>query len=257
MLRVSGTRMTKYGKQSVLLSAAFAVFAAVISLAGCKNDPPKDVQPPPEPNTAVATPKPAAEPNRQATTQSAGQPTRTQTAEPAVRKPTLATIIKYARTWRPTFANWSGKKAPDFTITDITGKQHKLYDYRGKNVMLIFWAPWCGPCVMEIPSLVKLRNETSEDKLAMLGISYLSAMPPNTPDTVKKFLERNKQINYTVFAVDQSAMPEPYNLVNGIPCSFFIDPNGSIKIATEGLISLSEVKAIIEADSINSPRAER
>jgi thiol-disulfide isomerase/thioredoxin len=244
--------MAKQGKQVIMLLAALAALIVVISLAGCKKDPAEGRQSAPESNAPTQTSKPNAEPNRQQATQSPGQqsaqPTRTQTTESDARKLTLATIVKYARTWRPAFTTWSGKKAPDFAIIDITGKQHKLIDYRGKNVMLIFWAPWCRPCIMEIPYLIELRNTVSEDKLAMLGISFLTAMPPNSAETVKKFIGRNKQINYTIFAVDSTDMPTPYNLVNSIPCSFFIDPNGNVKIVTEGLISLPEVKAIIEAE---------
>ena len=244
--------MAKQGKQVIMLLAALAALIVVISLTGCKKDPAEGRQSAPESNPPAQTSKPTAEPNRPPAAQSAGQqsaqPTRTQTAESAASKLTLATIIKYARTWRPAFTTWSGKKAPDFAITDITGKRHKLSDYRGKNVMLIFWAPWCRPCIMEISHLIELRNTVSEDKLAMLGISYLTVMPPNSAETVKKFLERNKQINYTIFAVDSADMPTPYNLVNSIPCSFFIDPNGNVKIATEGLISLPEIKAVIEAE---------
>jgi hypothetical protein len=73
-------------------------------------------------------------------------------------------------------------------------------------------------------------------------------MPPNTLDKIKDFVRQNKKINYTVLPADSADMPDPYNRVNAIPCSFFIDPQGKIKIATEGLISLGEVKAILQAE---------
>jgi peroxiredoxin len=159
----------------------------------------------------------------------------------------LNKIISRARTWGPTNRSWFGKMAPDFTLTDITGKQHKLSDYRGKNVMLVFWATWCGPCLMEMPHLIALRNIIGEDKLAMLAISFITTYPPNSTEAVKKLIEKEK-INYTVFSVDVADMPAPYNQIQAIPCSFFIDPEGKIKLATEGLLTLGDFKAIIQAE---------
>ena len=81
----------------------------------------------------------------------------------------------------------------------------------------------------------------------MLAISYKSAYPPETPEKVKNFVEQAK-INYTVFSVDAAAMPSPFNRISSIPCSFFINPEGEIKLATEGLLSLGEIKAILQAE---------
>jgi len=158
----------------------------------------------------------------------------------------LNDIIGSRKYWNTAFTSWYGKMAPDFTLTDITGKQHKLSDYRGKDVMLVFWATWCGPCVKEIPDLIELRNTMGEDKLAMLAISYITTMPPNTTEIVKGFVERQK-LNYPVLSVNRSDLSAPYNQVNGIPCSFFIDTEGKIKLATLGVLSLGTIKAILQA----------
>lgn len=162
-------------------------------------------------------------------------------------KKSLKDIIQAAKTWGPAYTYWFGKEAPDFTLTDINGKQHKLSEYRGKDVLIIFWATWCGPCKAEVPDLIALRKSIGEDKLAMLAISYQSKYPPETVEKVKAFVEQNK-INYTVFSTDPAAMPLPFSRVSGIPCSFFITPEGKVKLATEGLLSLGEIKAILEAE---------
>lgn len=174
-----------------------------------------------------------------------GRPTQMDTAPlptevEVVKKASLSDIIKAARTWRPGFQNWYGKPAPDFTLTDLSGKQHKLSTYKGKNVLLIFWATWCGPCRMEIPDLIELRKTTSEDELAMLAISNES------PGLVKSFVGQAK-MNYTIL-LDPGSLPEPYRAITAIPSSFFIDRQGKIKFSTMGLVSQKEVKAILDAE---------
>ncbi|MDD5064677.1 MAG: TlpA disulfide reductase family protein [Phycisphaerae bacterium] len=162
-------------------------------------------------------------------------------------KTNLRDVIMAARTWGAVYTHSFGQKAPDFTLTDINGKQHKLSDYRGKDVLINVWATWCPPCRIELPHLIALRNQVSEDKLAILAISYKTAYPPETAEKVKSFAEQNK-INYTVFSADAAAMPPLFTRMTSIPCSFFIDPEGKIKLITEGLLSLGEIKAILQAE---------
>jgi hypothetical protein len=80
----------------------------------------------------------------------------------------------------------------------------------------------------------------------MLAISLSS--PRESAEKIKKFVAANPIINYTVISTDRDTMPWPYSLVNAIPSGFFIDSDGRIKMATEGLIPLSQIKAIIEAE---------
>jgi thiol-disulfide isomerase/thioredoxin len=194
------------------------ILAATLTLQGCKKKPAEQAANEPSP--------PAPQPGQ---------------------KINLNDVINAAHGWGPIFASWYGRPAPDFILTDINGKQHKLSDYHGRNVMITLWATWCGPCLAEIPHLIELRNTVSEDKLAMFAVSYITPMPPNTTDMVKKLAERRK-INYTVFSIDADVMPAPYSQITGIPSSFFIDPQGKIKLAAEGLLSLNAIKAILEAE---------
>jgi peroxiredoxin len=154
----------------------------------------------------------------------------------------LAEIIEARKSWDPTLMSWFNREAPDFTMADINGKTHKLSDYRGKNVILIFWATWCGPCVMEVPHLIALRNVLGEDKLAILAITQITSN--NTSEMVKQFVKEQK-VNYTVVPADVSTMPSPFNNINFLPSSFFIDPNGKIKLAAVGGVPFGEMKAIV------------
>ena len=163
------------------------------------------------------------------------------------QKISLSRVIAAARTWGPAYNFWAGQTAPDFTLTDIKGKTHKLSDYRGKNVMLTFWATWCAPCIMEVPHLKALRDTVGQDELGMLAISYVSTMPPNTAEMIKDFTEKNR-LNYTVLSTDMRDMPAPFDSINAIPSSFFINPDGKIKLATAGALSLSDIKAILQAE---------
>ena len=216
--------------------AVFVMMLAVSAiLTGCKKESP---EPPASGSPPANTPQ--AKESGEKT-----DPTAKPDGNPVTgSKPSLAPIIRAARTWGPAYESWYGKTSPNFALKDLAGKQHKLSDYRGKKVMLVFWATWCPPCIMEVPSLIKLRNDAREDNLAILAIS------PEKPDLVKRFVAK-QNINYTIL-LDTGRMPAPFGFMrvystSGVPCSFFIDPEGRIKLGAGGLISLNEIKAILQA----------
>ncbi len=154
-------------------------------------------------------------------------------------EPKLADVIAAARSWQPDYKNWYNKPAPDFALPDLAGKEHRLSDYRGKDVLIVFWATWCGPCIAEIPHLVALRNIVGEDKLAILAISN------ENPDLIKSFAA-DRNLNYTLL-IDADSLPAPFNRVRSIPSSFFITPDGTVKLGTIGTLTLGEIKAILRA----------
>jgi len=214
--------------------------AVIIIGTGCKKrpaEPARSEQPQHEPAQSEPVTQPPSEPRPSERGQ--GEPAEIDPQPAEEAQVSLNNIIRAAKTWRPAYAHWYGEPAPDFTLADLAGKEHKLSDYRGKNVLLVFWATWCPPCRKEIPGLIELRQTISEDNLAMLAISNEKL------DLVKNFVAQAK-INYTVL-IDPGALPGPYNTINSIPCSFFINPEGKIKLATSGLISFAEIKAILQA----------
>ncbi|MBN2312408.1 MAG: TlpA family protein disulfide reductase [Sedimentisphaerales bacterium] len=153
----------------------------------------------------------------------------------------LETIINSRTTWDVAFPSWQGQSAADFTVKDIDGQTHNLSDYRGRNLLVVFWATWCPACKAEIPHLIELRKMYFEDELGILAISNESA------DDLKSFAADNG-INYTVARLG-SALPEPFSKVTSIPTTFFIGKDGTIKLTALGLVPLQESKAIIEAET--------
>jgi len=240
--------MSERGKKPQIWPIVFAcaiILATVIIVAGCRK---KRSEPQQTTQQQEQQQRRQEQPSPEVAAEKTSEPAKVD-AEPSVSpKLSLNDVIRAARTWQPAYTSWYGKTAPDFTVTDITGKKHRLSDHHGKNVMIIFWATWCSPCIAELPHLIALRNTVSEDKLAMLAISYISVRPPETAETVKDFVKKNKEINYPVFSIDPRALPAPFNSIGSIPSSFFIDPEGKIKLATVGLLTLNYMKAILQAE---------
>jgi len=149
-------------------------------------------------------------------------------------------IAEPQKTWDEVFTSSFGQDAGDFVVEDIEGKTHKLSDYRGRNVIVVFWATWCPACNLEIPHLIELRKMLAEDKLGILAISN------EQTDHLKNFAE-SKNINYTIATLG-GPLPEPFASVTSIPTTFFIDPEGKIKFAAVGVVSLEHAKAILNVE---------
>ena len=150
-------------------------------------------------------------------------------------------IAESQKTWDVAFTASFGKIAPDFSVDDIDGKTHKLSDYLGRNVVVVFWATWCPACNLEIPHLIELRKMLAKDKLAILAISN------EEPGHLKNFAA-SKGINYTIASLGDSPLPEPFANVTSIPTTFFIDPEGKIKFAAVGMVSLADAKVIMNVE---------
>lgn len=111
--------------------------------------------------------------------------------------------------------------APDFSLTDLSHRPLRLSDYRGKVVILDFWATWCDPCKEEIPHLVGLQNKYSAQGLQVLGVSMDDSESP-----VRQFQQQYK-MNYPV-AVGNPQMADQYGGILGLPITFVIDRKGRI-----------------------------
>jgi len=124
--------------------------------------------------------------------------------------------------------------APDFELKDADGRTVQLSDYRGKVVLLNFWATWCGPCKIEIPWFVEFEKEFKDEGFAVLGIS----LDEDGWDVVKPYLEENR-VNYRVLmGNDEVAML--YGGVDSLPTTFLIDREGRIASVHVGLVSRAD-----------------
>jgi peroxiredoxin len=128
--------------------------------------------------------------------------------------------------------------APAFTLTDLNGKAVSLADFRGKVVILDFWATWCPPCKKEIPDFVDLQKSFGAQGVQVVGIAL------DDLDKVKAFTQQNG-INYPVLLGTQDITVK-YGGIDGIPTTFVIDRKGKIVNRFEGFRPRSVFEAEIK-----------
>lgn len=127
--------------------------------------------------------------------------------------------------------------APLFKGETIDGKTFDLADYKGKVVLINFWATWCGPCRMEIPDLIRLQEKYGPKGFTVVGLSEDDSAEP-----VKPFVKDNK-INYPVL-VSPPGLGQEY-AVTGLPTSFLVDKNGKVVWAMSGVSPNQSTESII------------
>lgn len=126
------------------------------------------------------------------------------------------------------------KTAPEFTLKDAEGKAVKLSDYKGKVVLLNFWATWCGPCKVEIPWFMDFEQQYKDRGFAVLGVS----MDDDGWDAVKPYITARK-INYRVL-LGNDTVGGLYGGVDSLPTTFMIDRGGRVAAVHIGLVSKTD-----------------
>ena len=114
------------------------------------------------------------------------------------------------------------KPAADFTLRDANGTAVKLSDYRGKVVLLNFWATWCGPCTLEIPWFIEFEQQYKTQGFAVIGVS----MDEEGWNAIKPYVAAHK-MNYRVLLGDDS-VSQLYGGVESLPTTFLIDRKGRV-----------------------------
>src|SRR6185437_868591 len=145
-----------------------------------------------------------------------------------------------------------GSAAPDFALQSLDGKTVHLTDFRGKAVLLNFWATWCTPCRLEMPWFVELQKQYGPEGLEVLGV----AMDDAGKDKIAQFA-KEMGVNYPVLLGKESVGDE-YGGVEYLPTSFYIGRDGKVVARVFGLRSRSDIEDWIkQALSRGSSVAEK
>jgi cytochrome c biogenesis protein CcmG/thiol:disulfide interchange protein DsbE len=143
------------------------------------------------------------------------------------------------------------KQAPDFSLKDENGANITLADYRGKVLLLNFWATWCGPCKIEIPWFMEFEKQYKNKGFEVLGV----AMDDDGWKAVKPYAS-DHNINYRV-VLGNDSMATAYGGVDALPTTFVIDQNGKILTSHIGLVNrddyVKEIQGLLNECASNRP----
>ena len=144
----------------------------------------------------------------------------------------------------------AGSPAPEFRLKDLQGQGVSLSQYRGKVVLVNFWATWCTPCRIEIPWLIELQEKYSSRGFTVLGV----AMDEDGKKAVAPYIEKERftvngqprSMNYPILLGSDEVADESYK-VFGYPTSVLVGRDGRVVKRIEGLISYEEIDQAIQS----------
>src|SRR3984885_13823064 len=129
-----------------------------------------------------------------------------------------------------------GVAAPDFSLLTLDGQKVKLSDYRGKAILLNFWATWCPPCKVEMPWFADLQKQYGQDGLIILGV----AMDDSKPDSIAQFASEMR-VNYPIL-LGTDKVSDDYGDIDSLPTTFYIGRDGTIVDKMTGLFDRKDIE---------------
>jgi thiol-disulfide isomerase/thioredoxin len=133
----------------------------------------------------------------------------------------------------------SGNEPLEASLEDLQGRTHHLSDYRGKWVIVNFWATWCPPCIEEIPELVLFHDAHEDTDAVVLGINYERI----DRDALDTFME-DFLVSYPQFQLSPDE-PTPFGRIRAMPTTFLIDPAGRLAARAEGAVDREALERFI------------
>ncbi len=130
---------------------------------------------------------------------------------------------------------------PEFTLSDLSGRQHSIKEWQGKVLVINFWATWCPPCLKEMPEFEAMQKEYSQKGLQFIGVAIDDAEP------VKDFIA-NKKITYPILLGQDSGTQLAHslgNIVNTVPFTVIVDKKGQVVKTHMGELSRSALLEIV------------
>jgi cytochrome c biogenesis protein CcmG, thiol:disulfide interchange protein DsbE len=136
----------------------------------------------------------------------------------------------------PVYQDTTLQPAPSFALKDLRGKTVRLEDYRGKIVLLNFWATWCAPCQTEMPDLMNLQKQYADKGLQILGITYEKEPAAKITRITRKF-----KLTYPVL-LGAKSLSDSYGIEEALPVTVIVDREGKIRDRIIGMMEPEEIK---------------